>query len=737
MEKQQLPLNTSQSDPLIWFNRFHAISYTLALFALFYHRSLSLLRSPTLFSFISFLILTFADLVLSLLWILTQAFRWSPVRRRAYAENLKARLTAPDLPALDVFICTADPYKEPPVDVVNTALSAMAFDYPAEKISVYVSDDGGSKLTLFAFMEAAGFARHWIPFCKENSVKERNPQAYFANGANSGFPHNGWRDLQAMYERMKARIESAVESGDVAVDQVSSVEYRKAFERWTVGFTRKDHPAVIEVLVAADKDTDGMGNAMPNIIYMSREKSTACHHHFKAGALNSLLRVSSLMSNAPIILNLDCDVYSTDPEAPLRALCFLLDPALCSNLAFVQFPQIFPGINKNDIYGNEYKRLYQINPLGMDGSWGPNYLGTGCFFQRRAFAGPALSPPHPEIVPTGSSSRSGGGERIWRAATLEAAERVAGCHYEKGTEWGSTIGFRYGSLSEDFFTGYSMQCEGWRSVFYSPEEPSFVGDFPATLNDLLSQCKRWSLGLLQAGFSCSKCPITYGIRRASFITGMSYAHNAFWPLWSIPITIYALLPQFALLLSMPLFPKASDPWIYLYTYLFLGSYGQDMIDFIMEGGTFQRWWSDQRIWLIKGVSSFLFGLIEYLLQRMGISVAGFNITSKVVDDQIVKRYKQGAFEFGTVSPFFVTISAAAVISLISLIVGAVRAVSQGAMADMLVQLFISGFVVVNSWPIYEGMFLRKDSGKMPKKVTALAGLLGCAFYLTAEFARKG
>ena len=46
--------------------------------------------------------------------------------------------------ALDVFICTADPYKEPPIRLVSTALSIMAYDYPTEKISVYVSDDVGS-----------------------------------------------------------------------------------------------------------------------------------------------------------------------------------------------------------------------------------------------------------------------------------------------------------------------------------------------------------------------------------------------------------------------------------------------------------------------------------------------------------------------------------------------------------------------------------------------------------------
>ena len=65
------------------------------------------------------------------------------------------------------------------MNVVNTALSVMAYDYPTEKVSVYVSDDGGSALTLFAFMEAAKFARHWLPFCREKNIVERCPEAFF------------------------------------------------------------------------------------------------------------------------------------------------------------------------------------------------------------------------------------------------------------------------------------------------------------------------------------------------------------------------------------------------------------------------------------------------------------------------------------------------------------------------------------------------------------------------------
>ena len=80
---------------------------------------------------------------------------------------------------MDIFVCTADPVIEPPVMVINTILSVMAYDYPPEKLSVYLSDDGGSDLTYYALREASHFAKHWLPFCKNFKVEPRSPAAYF------------------------------------------------------------------------------------------------------------------------------------------------------------------------------------------------------------------------------------------------------------------------------------------------------------------------------------------------------------------------------------------------------------------------------------------------------------------------------------------------------------------------------------------------------------------------------
>lgn len=168
------PLHSLHRLPRRHLNRVFAAAYTASLSSLLYHHSLKLLHSASPIS----LSLLFSDLILAFMWATSQPFRMNPVHRH---EHLERALDRRDFPGLDIFICTADPYKEPPIDVVNTALSVMAYDYPPEKVSVYVSDDGGSELTVFAFMEAARFGRLWLPFCRENKVGERCPHAYFSS----------------------------------------------------------------------------------------------------------------------------------------------------------------------------------------------------------------------------------------------------------------------------------------------------------------------------------------------------------------------------------------------------------------------------------------------------------------------------------------------------------------------------------------------------------------------------
>ncbi|KAJ9706238.1 hypothetical protein PVL29_001665 [Vitis rotundifolia] len=133
------------------------------------------------------------------------------------------------------------------------------------------------------------------------------------------------------------------------------------------------------------------------------------------------------MTDAPIIL--DSDMFSNDPQTPLRVLCYLLDPSMDSKLQYIQFPHIFDGnhgINKNDIYGGKHKLAYQIQTKGMHGSAGPIYVGTGCFLRRRVlFGGPSEIPKLNQDHPAASESI----KSIKSEEDLTMAQHVAGCTY--------------------------------------------------------------------------------------------------------------------------------------------------------------------------------------------------------------------------------------------------------------------------------------------------------------------
>lgn len=99
-------------------------------------------------------------------WLLDILPKFNPINRSADLTALKEKfeMVTPsnptgrsDLPGLDVFISTADPEKEPPLVTANTILSILAVEYPVEKMSIYISDDGGAIFNFEAMAEAVKF----------------------------------------------------------------------------------------------------------------------------------------------------------------------------------------------------------------------------------------------------------------------------------------------------------------------------------------------------------------------------------------------------------------------------------------------------------------------------------------------------------------------------------------------------------------------------------------------------
>eukprot|EP00249_Psilotum_nudum_P020863 c27878_g4_i1 orf=38-1276(+) len=341
-------------------------------------------------------------------WILDQLPKLSPVNRATDLECLKEKfesrssenpLGKSDLPGVDVFVSTADPEKEPPLVTCNTILSILAADYPVDKLSCYLSDDGGALLTFEALAECASFARIWVSFCRKHSIEPRNPDSYFnikgdptKNKVRTDFVKDR-RRVKREYDEFKVRVNSLPDSIRRRSDAYNAHEEIRAkrdqIERggdiseplnvckatwmadgahwpgtWIVSgkeHSRGDHAGIIQVMLAPPSSEPLFGSAdqvnlidstevdirLPMLVYVSREKRPGYDHNKKAGAMNALVRSSAIMSNGPFILNLDCDHYIFNSLALREGMCFMMDRS-GDNICYVQFPQRFEGIDPND-----------------------------------------------------------------------------------------------------------------------------------------------------------------------------------------------------------------------------------------------------------------------------------------------------------------------------------------------------------------------------------------------------
>ncbi|KAJ3677902.1 hypothetical protein LUZ60_001705 [Juncus effusus] len=326
-------------------------------------------------------------------WILDQFPKWSPIERETYLDRLSLRYEAESKPSLlspiDIFVSTVDPSKEPPLITANTVLSILAVDYPTDRVSCYVSDDGAAMLTFEALCETSEFAKKWVPFCKKYGIEPRAPEWYFGmridylkDKVHPDFVRER-RAMKREYEEFKVRINGLVEMAQKVPEEGWSMQDGTPWP----GNNIRDHPAMIQVFLGQDNTVDEAGNPLPKLIYVSREKRPGYNHHKKAGAMNALMRVSAVISNAPYILNVDCDHYINNSKALREAMCFMMDPISGKKICYVQFPQRFDGIDKHDRYSNRNVVFFDINMKGLDGIQGPIYVGTGCVFRREALYG--------------------------------------------------------------------------------------------------------------------------------------------------------------------------------------------------------------------------------------------------------------------------------------------------------------------------------------------------------------
>jgi cellulose synthase A len=156
---------------------------------------------------------------------------------------------ASQLASIDIYVSTVDPAKEPPIVTANTILSILSVDYPVDKVSCYLSDDGAAMLTFECLSETSEFARKWVPFCKKFSIEPRAPEMYFAQKIDY------LKDkVQPTFVKERRAMKREYEEFKVRINALVAKAQKVPEEGWTMqdgtpwpGNSTRDHPGMIQV----------------------------------------------------------------------------------------------------------------------------------------------------------------------------------------------------------------------------------------------------------------------------------------------------------------------------------------------------------------------------------------------------------------------------------------------------------------------------------------------------------
>ncbi|KAG8064490.1 hypothetical protein GUJ93_ZPchr0004g39552 [Zizania palustris] len=657
--------------------------------------------------------------------------KWSPVRFNTYPENLAERID--ELPAVDMFVTTADPVLEPPLVTVNTVLSLLAVDYPAagDKLACYVSDDGCSPVTFYALREATGFRPHF-------------------GSANHKFLED-WTIMKSAYEKLVRRIEDA--------DARSLLHHGGREFAEFLDIEHMNHPAIIKILWDNSKSRIGE-ELFPRLIYVSREKSPGYHHHYKAGAMNVLVRVSAVMTNAPIMVNVDCDMFVNNPKAFTHAMCLLLGFDDEMHSGFVQAPQRFYGGLNDNPFGNRIVPFKKFG-VGIAGLQGCFYGGTGCFHRRKVIYGMA-----PDSIGTGRGVTTTGSqsykelqnrygtskeliESAWNTISgnqsakpvansgTEVAKEVAACNYEDGTRWGQEVGWVYGSVAEDMLTGMRIHAAGWRSALMDTEPSAFLCCLPIGGPASLTQFKRWGTGLFEIIVSKNNPILAAMFRCLQFRQCLAYLMVCLWPVKALFEICYALLGPYCLLTNRSFLPKASEDGFSIPIALFSTHITYGFMEFMEYGLSARAWWNSYRMRRIATASAGLLAFFIVPLSTLGLSKIVFEVTRKdesTSDDDggsTSNKADLGRFTFDD-SPVFIPVTALGMLSIVAIAVGSWRQVSGSTKGGAtgggpgIGEFMSCAWLLLCLFPFVRGL-VGKGSYGIPWGVKLKAGLLVAMF----------
>ncbi|KAM3391806.1 hypothetical protein ACQJBY_013111 [Aegilops geniculata] len=621
-----------------------------------------------------------ADAWFGFSWLLNQLPKLNPIKRVPDLAALADRHGDATLPGIDVFVTTVDPVDEPVLYTVNTILSILAADYPVDNYACYLSDDGGTLVHYEAMVQVASFAALWVPFCRKHCVEPRSPESYFGIKTHSyawGMAGEFMRERRRVrreYEEFKVRIDSLSTTIRQRSDAYNSKNKGGASATWMADGTqwpgtwveqaenhrRGQHAGIVQVLLdhpscepqlgsppSTDNpfDFSNIDMRLPMLVYISPEKRPGYDNQKKAGAMNVMLRVSALLSNAPFVINFDCDHYINSLQALRAPMCFMLDPRDGQNTAFVQFPQRFDDVDPTDRYANHNRVFFDGTMLALNGLQGPTYLGTGTMFRRVALYG--IEPPRYRAENTKLVRKAGefGYSTSFINSVPDAViqdrsitpvlvdERISKdlailmtCAYEDGSSRGRDAGWVYNIATEDVVTGFRIHRQGWRSMYCSMEPAAFRGTAPINLTERLYQVLRWSGGSLEVFFSHSNALIAS--RRLHPLQRIAYLNMSTYPIVTVFILSYNFFPVMWLFSEQLYIQRPFGTYMAYLVAVIAMVHVIGMFEVRWSGITLLDWFRNEQFYMIGATGVYPTAVLYMLLKLVTGKGIYFRLTSK-------------------------------------------------------------------------------------------------------------
>lgn len=136
--------------------------------------------------------------------------------------------------------------------------------------------------------------------------------------------------------------------------------------------------------------------------------------------------------------------------------------------------------------------------------------------------------------------------------------------------------------------------------------------------------------------------------------------------------------------------------------------------------------------MMKSITSHFYGSLDGILKSVGMGEASFTPTNKAIQDDQVKLYQMGIFDFRTSTVLLAPLVTLVIFNMISLVGGVARVMVAGCCDKLLGQIFLSFFIVAVNYPVIEGMILRRDKGRIPPSVTLLSLALSMLFLISGS-----